>query len=180
MKAISIVLVTILSVACLLAVVDVSGVQAQPPGKGKGKGFGKGGGGGPGMQADREIFHFLLDNRKDIRRTITKLDDGVETLTESDKAEVTKKIQEHVESMHRRVSNGQGIHLRDPLFAEIFRYYDKIVMKIEKTAKGVKVKETSKDPYVIQLIQAHAEVVSKFIANGYDEVHRNHSLPKAK
>jgi hypothetical protein len=90
---------------------------------------------------------------------------------------VAIKIQEHVAAMHRRVKNGQGIHLRDPLFAEIFQHYDKVSMKVEKTAKGVKVTETSTDPYVAKLIQAHADVVSKFIETGHEEVRRNHALP---
>jgi uncharacterized phosphosugar-binding protein len=53
-------------------------------------------------------------------------------------------------------------------------------MTFEKTTKGVKVTETSDDRDVIKLIQAHAEVVSKFIENGYDEVHKNHEVPNKK
>jgi hypothetical protein len=147
---------------------------AQPPGKGP---PGKGKGEDEAFAADRDMFHFLLENRKDIRRTVKETKNGVETVTESDKPEVAKKIQEHVAAMHERVKTGKGIHYRDPLFAEIFKHHDKIVMKVEKTEKGVKVTETSDDPYVAKLIQAHALVVTKFIDNGYDEVRKNHSLP---
>lgn len=145
------------------------GDAAQPFGKGKND---------PAFTADREVFQYLLSNRKDIRRDVKKLDDGVETLTESDKAEVAKKIQEHAEAMHKRVKDGKGIHLRDPLFAELFRNYDKITMTVEKTGKGVKVKETSADKRVAKLIQAHADVVSKFIENGHAEVMKNHTVPE--
>jgi hypothetical protein len=163
----------ILLLVAVPAILLSFGVSGPAPGQqGKGKQ-----GGGPAMKADREVFHFLLDNRKDIRRSVKKLDDGVSTVTESDRAEVAIKIQEHVAAMHRRVKNGQGIHLRDPLFAEIFQHYDKVSMKVEKTAKGVKVTETSTDPYVAKLIQAHADVVSKFIETGHEEVRRNHALP---
>ena len=68
--------------------------------------------------------------------------------------------------------------MRDPPFAELFREYEKITMTYEKTEKGVKVKETSDDPKVAKLIQAHARVVSNFIKNGYDEVRKNHPLPE--
>ena len=146
-------------------------VTGQPPGQGKGAGD-------PAMKADMEVFHFLLDNRADVRRAVKLLPDGVETVTESDKPEVAKKIREHVAAMHRRVKSGKGIHLRDPLFAEIFKNYDKVVMKVEKTEKGVKVTETSDDPYVAKLIQAHAAVVTKFIENGHDEVRKDHPLPE--
>jgi hypothetical protein len=154
------------------------GLTAQPPGKGPPFGKGKGMKKDENFAADRDGFHFLLENRKDIRRTVKQTKTGVETLTESDKPEVAKKIKEHVTAMHKRVKEGKGIHYRDPLFAEIFKHYDKIVMTVERTEKGVKVTETSDDPYVAKLIQAHALVVSKFIENGFDEAHKNHELPE--
>jgi hypothetical protein len=36
---------------------------------------------------------------------------------------------------------------------------------------------TSHDPYAVRLIQAHAEVVSAFIANGRSEMMKNHPVP---
>lgn len=147
-------------------------LSAQPPFGGKGKGKND-----PSMQADMAVFHELLENRKEIKRTVKNIDNGVETITTSENAEVVKKIQEHAAAMHKRVKEGRGIHLRDPLFQEIFKNYSKITMKVEKIEKGVKVVETSDDPYVAKLIQAHAEVVSKFIANGHDEARKNHPLP---
>ncbi len=125
------------------------------------------------MAADRDVFHFLLEHHKDITRTVKNRDDGVETVTESDKKDVAAKIQEHTAAMHKRVKDGNGIRLRDPLFAEIFKHYDKIEMTVEKTEKGVKITETSKDKDVAKLIQAHAEVVSKFVKDGFDEAHKN-------
>lgn len=150
----------------------------QPPEKGPQPGKGKGAGKDENFAADRDVFHFLLANRADIKRTVTDTKTGVETVTESDKPEVAKKIREHVAAMHERVKAGKGIHLRDPLFAEVFKHYDKITMTVEKTDKGVKVTETSDDPYVAKLIQAHARVVTKFIENGHDEAMKNHPLPE--
>lgn len=154
------------------------GLSAQPPGKGPPPGKGKGMHKDDAFAADRDVFHFLLDNREDVRRTVKTLEKGVETVTESDKPAVAKKIQEHVAAMHKRVKDGRGIHLRDPLFAEVFRHYDKITMAVEKTEKGVRVTETSDDPYVASLIQAHAAVVTKFIEDGHAEVRKNHPLPE--
>lgn len=145
-----------------------------------GRPIGKMGGGPPGDQefpADRADFQFLLANHDKIRRTVTNLENGVETLTESDDPEVAAKIFTHARAMHNRVKLNLGIHKRDPLFAEIFRHTDKIEMAVGKTRKGVKVLETSDDPYVAKLIQAHAAVVSKFVANGHDEVQENHPIP---
>jgi hypothetical protein len=129
--------------------------------------------------ADMQLFHELLDNRERITRRITNLADGVDTVTESDDPAVAEKIRIHVVAMAARVKEGRPIHQRDPLFREIFRHADKIVMRHEPTANGIRVVETSTDPYVAKLIQAHAEVVSAFIANGHAEMMKNHPLPEA-
>lgn len=131
----------------------------------------------PRFIEDRKWFQFLLDNRATIRRTITRTEIGVDTVTESDDPEVAAGIQTHVAAMHARVKEGRGIHMRDPLFREVFRHADTISMRITDTDKGVRVVETSDDPYVASLIQAHADVVSQFIANGHEEVRRNHAVP---
>ena len=127
---------------------------------------------------DMEAFHFLLDHRAAIQRAVTKLDKGVETLTESDDPKVAAVIQEHVQAMYERVKQGRPIHRRDPLFDALFGHAKKITMKIEKTTKGVKVTETSDDPFVARLIQAHAEVVNLFVKNGRAEMRKDHAVPE--
>jgi hypothetical protein len=124
------------------------------------------------------MFHSLLAHRDAIQRKVTKLPNGVETVTESDDPEVAKTIQRHVESMHKRLQEGRPIHMRDPLFAAVFADGQKITMKVESTKKGVRVTETSTDPYVAKLIQAHAEVVNLFVANGFAEVPVDHAVPR--
>ena len=125
------------------------------------------------------MFHYLLAHRDAIQRKVTKTDNGVETVTESDDPEVAATIQQHVESMHKRIEEGRPIHMRDPLFAAVFANAQKITMKVEPTKKGVRVTETSTDPYVAKLIQAHAEVVNLFVANGFVEVPTNHAVPRS-
>jgi hypothetical protein len=127
--------------------------------------------------ADREVFQFLLQNHEQITRTVKELPNGVETLTESNVPEIADKIKEHVEWMEHRIENTNPIRMRDPLFAEIFRHTDKIKMVHEDTEKGVKVTETSADPYVAKLIQAHAKTVSGFVEHGFAEAMKNHPVP---
>jgi hypothetical protein len=153
---------------------EIAGTDARP-GRGRGRGMGRGP--GPEMRADQDVFHFLLDHHAEIRRSVKRLDNGVETLTESDNKEIATKIQEHVASMHGRVKEGRGLRFWDELFVAIFKKYDHIRMTVEKTEKGVKVVETSDDKAVVLLIQAHADVVSKFVAHGFDEAHKNHPAP---
>ena len=118
-----------------------------------------------------------MDNRKKIRRKVTNLTDGIETLTESDSPEVAAKIQEHVAAMYERVENQQPIHMRDPLFREIFANAKKIKMEMKETEHGILVKETSADPYVAKLLHEHGKVVSLFLKNGHAELPRNHEVP---
>jgi len=125
-----------------------------------------------------KAIQFLLINRAKIRRTVVNRPDGVETLTESDDPNVTAVLVWHVESMGLRVKEQRPIHVRDPLFAEMFRNAATLNMKVERTAQGVKVVETSTNAYSVKLIQAHAQVVSLFLENGPIEVRKNHAVPK--
>ncbi len=161
--------------AALVSASLLSGRLFSQPGPPAGRGFGRGR--DAGHRADMVLFHFLLDNRRQITRKVTKLPNGVETLTESAVPAIAQKIQAHVASMYKRLEHGRPIHARDPLFAEIFRNKDKIKMKLEKTKAGVKVAETSDDAYVVRLIQAHAEVVNQFLKNGRLEMRKNHAVP---
>jgi hypothetical protein len=158
-----------------------------PPGRGPGSGRGRAGRGpgrGPGGRgadpsfiADRDVFHFLLENHAKITRKVNQLPNGVDTVTESDDPEIADKIREHVKAMYGRVEEQRPIHLRDPLFGAVFQHADQIQMKFEPTDKGIRVVETSDNPYVVRLIQAHASVVDGFVKNGFEEAHKNHTVP---
>ncbi len=152
------------------------GDAAAPPGRGRGRGRGR----DAEMRKDQEVFHFLLEHHSRIRRSVKKLENGVETLTESDDPEITAKIQEHVAAMHARVLDGRGLRFWDELFVAIFNKHASIRMTVENTGKGVRVTETSDDPNVVMLIQAHADVVSQFVAKGFEEAHQNHAVPNRK
>jgi uncharacterized protein len=141
------------------------------------RGRGRMGGPGPEHRQDMMLIHYLIDHREEITRTVTELPDGVETVTESSNPEIAAGIREHVASMARRLAEGAPIHMRDPLFREIFARARDIRMHHEATERGIRVTETSTDPYVAKLIKAHAEVVTKFIRNGHSEMMRDHPLP---
>ena len=129
--------------------------------------------------SDREVFHYLLQHHQQISRQVKELPNGVETVTESEVEEIADKIKEHVAWMEVRIKNAHPIRMRDPLFAELFRHTDKIKMVHEETPNGVKVIETSDDPYVARLIKEHAKTVSGFVQNGFAEAAKNHPVPPA-
>lgn len=163
---------------------DGTMAQGRGPGPGAGRGRGRGRQAGRGPDADFErdhnVFHYLLEHHTQVRRTVKRLDDGVETLTESDDPDVAKAIQEHVHAMYRRVDENRPIRRRDPLFNAIFSHASKVKMQVEETEKGVRVVETSDDPFVARLIQAHADVVSAFVKHGHAEAMKNHPVPVAE
>ena len=88
--------------------------------------FGQGGRGARGMMmgdaahaVDMQLFHQLFEHRTEINRQVVARVDGIETVTESKYAEVTRLLQTHVASMLARVKEGRPIHQRDPLFVEL-------------------------------------------------------------
>ncbi len=127
---------------------------------------------------DHQDFFYLIEHRDSIHRTVKNLPNGVETLTESDDADVASMIQTHVEAMYDRMEHANPIRMRDPIFREVFANAKKIKLEIEHTDQGVLVKETSEDAYAVKLVQEHAKVVSLWIQNGYAELPKNHAAPK--
>ena len=144
--------------------------------QGQGRGMGMGG----NQPQDMKTIHALFDDHNKITRTVKNISNGVETVTESDDPKVKALIVEHALAMKARLEKKQPIRQWDPLFAELFKHSDKIKMELTNTAKGVKVTETSTDPYVVKLIQAHAAGVSEFVKEGRSSMHKEHPLPGEK
>ncbi|QDT88847.1 DsrE family protein [Gimesia algae] len=164
----------------LVCVVAGSALAQRGPG-GRGPGRGKGGHGqGQGHDRDHVDFRYLLTNHKKIKREVRELPNGVQTLTESDDPQVAAKIREHVYWMKERVEKQQPIRMRDPLFAELFKHAGQIKMVTENTPTGVRVLETSENPYVVKLIKEHAKTVSEFAKRGFPEAMKNHPVPTTK
>lgn len=115
---------------------------------------------------DLDRWESLRDNHAGIRRTVSRLPDGVETVTESDVAEIAALIRAHAVSMQARLAEPRGVGTSDPLVLEVFRHADRISMKLDDTEKGIRAVVTSDDPYVVTLIQAHADRVSKLVTYG--------------
>jgi uncharacterized protein len=118
------------------------------------------------MRSDMVMIHSLLDSHDRIRRTVREIAGGIESVTESDEPNLVPLIQQHVAAMERRLKESRPIHQMDPLFRAIFENASRIEMKIENTAKGVRVTETSADAKVVDLIRQHARKVDGFVKEG--------------
>lgn len=156
--------------------------MGQGMGQGQGKGQGKGMmmGGMDGRPEDMQTIHMLFENNTKITRNVRNIKNGVEALTESDDPKIQAKIAEHAYAMKKRLENRQPIRQWDPLFVALFENADKIKLEVVQTKKGVKIIETSNDPYVVKLIQSHAAGVSEFAKEGMPVMHKRHELPGAE
>ena len=153
------------------------------PGKMQGRGMMQGMQGhqgqmGEGQGDDLPTAHQLMMQHDKVKRTVKQLTNGVETLTESDDADIAAKIKEHVPAMYKRLKENQPVRQGDPLFRELFRYGNKIKAEVTVTPKGVRVVETSTDPYVVKLIKAHAKSVDELVKRGMEAMHEPHDVPK--
>lgn len=127
--------------------------------------------------ADMGQIHTLLANHDAIQRTVRQLPNGVETVTTSEDPRIAALLPEHVQAMYARMKEGRLIRGFDPLFVELFRQAGKIDVQVEKRADGVRVVETSGDPYAVKLIQAHADAVDGFVRHGMAAMHQTHPVP---
>lgn len=135
------------------------------------------GGMGQGMMGDMQTIHQLFANHKSFKRTIKNTSSGIEVLTESTDPKAVPLLQEHVAAMKVRLEKKQPIRQGDPLFAVLFDNADKVKMSVENTKTGVKIIETSDDPYTVKILQAHAQAVSGFVRDGMPGMMRRHPAP---
>ncbi len=119
---------------------------------------------------DRSVWQRLLSDHTKIRRTVTHRQEGelgiVEATTESDDPEIAALIIDHAEAMKVRMQAGAPVRIWDPVFEELFKRHDKITIELQRTSKGVKIVESSRDPETIALMRSHAMGVSEFIREG--------------
>ena len=162
--------------------------QASGMGRGMGRGMGMGRGpggkgGGPGamggMRGDMTTLHAMFADRDKIKRTIKNLPDGAEATTESDDESIAALLKEHVPAMEERVVDNKPLPPMTfhPIFVELIKHAKDYTLTYEETEKGMKVKYHAETPYVVMLVQEHAKLVSRFIKNGMEEVHKPYSLP---
>jgi hypothetical protein len=125
------------------------------------------------MMGDMRLIHELLANHNRITRTVTKLADGIRTLTESDDPRLAQIIKDHVAAMGQRMRTGQpmGLPIESEALRAMYRNKDKIKTTVEMTAKGVIVAQTSTDPGTVEVLQTHAAEVTALVNGGMQALH---------
>jgi len=115
----------------------------------------------------------LFTQHKALSRTVDNLPDGIRTVTETDDAALRSKLLSHVVLMLARFQNGRDpeVVIQSPTLTALFKHADVIATRIEMSATGVVVIQTSTDANVVALLQAHAAEVSDMSARGMQAVH---------
>jgi hypothetical protein len=146
-----------------------------------GQGMGHGPMGGPtamltkqdaGSAADMGLVMDLVHNNTKIKRTVTKLPDGIKTVTESDDPKVAQDIKAHVASMSGRLKDGREFNLFSTTLPVIFDNAKNIKSVVEMTDKGAIVTRTSTDAKVVAALQGHAGEVTELVQEGPTAFHR--------
>ncbi len=115
-----------------------------------------------------QVIHTLLVNHDRITRTVTNLQNGIRTITESDDPALAEQIKSHAAAMTARVGNGDdpGLPIESPSVHAIFADKDKIHTTYETTPKGVVVVQTSDDAKTVATLQRHAAEVTDLVRGG--------------
>lgn len=121
---------------------------------------------------DMGITMNLVHENTKIRRTVTRLPDGIKTVTESDDPKIAQDIKAHVASMSGRLDSGKEFNIFSITLPVIFDNAKNIKSAVEYTAKGAVVTRTSKDPKVVAALQAHSAEVTELVKEGPVAFHR--------
>jgi hypothetical protein len=123
--------------------------------------------------AHMPAIHTLLWNHERIVRTVTDLPDGIRTLTESDDPALVLRIREHVTGMYRVLASGvdPGLPHTTPALRTILRDRDRISTRVDTTAKGILVVQTSSDAATVSALQQHAREVTEMVRSGREAFH---------
>jgi len=115
----------------------------------------------------------IFQQHPKIERTVSNLPNGITTFTGSVNTEVQDAIVSHVAMMVTRLAEGRNpeVIIQSPTLDALFDFHDEIETEIERTSDGVKVVQTSANPKVVRLLQAHAAEVSDMSLRGMVAVH---------
>lgn len=120
-----------------------------------------------------QVVHQLLVNHDKLRRTVENLPNGIRTVTESDDPAMVAQIQQHVTMTGAFVAAGHdpNLPMSTAALRGVLRNGTKVVRRVERTAKGVVVVETSDDPATVAMLQQHAAEISDQVKRGMAAVH---------
>jgi len=122
--------------------------------------------------ADMGVTMNLVHANTKIQRTVTRLPDGIKTVTESVDSKTAQDIKVHVASMFNRLQEDKEFNIFSTTLPVIFDSAKNIQSNIEFTTNGAIVTQTSPDPKVALALQAHADEVTELVKGGPTAFHQ--------
>ena len=122
--------------------------------------------------ADMGVTMNLVHANTLIERAVTRLPNGITTLTESSDPGIAQDIQAHVARMTARLNEGQEFNLFSTTLPVIFDKASVITTVVDYTPRGARVTQTSSDPVAVEALQAHADEVTELVKEGRVAFHR--------
>ena len=115
----------------------------------------------------------IFKNHKEIKRTVTNLDNGIKTETYSNNEGIRAAIINHVTLMVTRIQENRNpiVLIQSPTLDKLFNNFDKIETSIELTETGIAVIQTSEDLKVVKLLQSHASEINDMVEKGMRAIH---------
>jgi hypothetical protein len=123
--------------------------------------------------AQMSVIRELMLRHELIRRSVTNLANGVRTVTESDDARLSGLIRKHTIEMTARVAAGNdpALPMESTALRAIFRNRDRIRTRVDTSATGIVVEQTSDDSLTVVALQQHAAEVSALAREGMAGMH---------
>jgi hypothetical protein len=125
-------------------------------------------------EAERANIHGLFEAHGKIVRKVKVTENGYVSTTTSEDPKIAKILKNHVEQMQKRLDSGLRVRRWDPAFDEYVAHYKDIEITIKPIKKGIRVTAIGKTDDAIKVARNHAEVISAFVENGWDEAHAEH------
>lgn len=126
---------------------------------------------------DKGVIHALVEFRHDMRRHVDELPDGIRSRTLCSNPEVVALLHDHIQAMARRLAEGTGLRAWDPLYEALFGDGQQVQLRYELLPDGLSAEVRAQDPRLVRMIQAHAQAVSSYLADGYGALQRAHLVP---
>ena len=119
----------------------------------------------------------IFQQHIEIERRVTNLPNGISTVTASENPTVRAAIVSHVSNMVTRLAEGRNpeVMIQSPTLYALFEFHKEIETEIQVTDTGIDVVQTSSNPEVVKLLQAHVTKVSDMSERDMAAVHERMS-----
>lgn len=133
----------------------------------------------PGLRGENasvqesEELAIMFRHFRSLSRDVTRLPNGIRTVTRSSDPVVMDALVSHVVGMIDRVGQKDDpkIMIQSPTLDLFFKRGERILSDVEVTDEGIVVVQTSDDPELVVAMQTHADEVTAMVEQGMHAVH---------